>query len=68
MRPGQYLTRAMVWFDNRSIDGTLLALGSATVAVSGKLRKWQTGFSRSYAMSMLAGAFLLFAVMLVVRL
>ena len=68
MRPGQYLTRAMVWFDNRSIDGTLLALGSATVAVSGKLRKWQTGFSRSYAMSMLAGAVLLFAVMLVVRL
>ena len=68
MRPGQYLTRALVWFDNRSIDGTLLALGSATAAVSGKLRKWQTGFSRSYAMSMLAGAFLLFAVMLVVRL
>ena len=68
MRPGQYLTRALVWFDNRSIDGTLLALGSATAAVSGKLRKWQTGFSRSYAMSMLAGAFLLFAVMLAVRL
>ena len=68
MRPGQYLTRALVWCDNRSIDGTLLALGSATAAVSGKLRKWQTGFSRSYAMSMLAGAFLLFAVMLAVRL
>jgi NADH-quinone oxidoreductase subunit L len=68
MRPGQYLTRALVWFDNRSIDGTLLALGSATSAVSGKLRKWQTGFSRSYALSMLAGAFVLFALMLVVRL
>ncbi len=43
-------------------------MGSATAAVSGKLRKWQTGFSRSYALSMLAGAFLLFAVMLAVRL
>ena len=68
MRPGQYLTRALVWFDNRSIDGTLLALGSATAGLSGRLRKWQTGFSRSYALSMLAGAFLLFALMLVVRL
>ena len=68
MRPGQYLTRALVWFDNRSIDGTLLALGSATAAASAKMRKWQTGYSRSYALSMLAGAFLLFAVMLVVRL
>ncbi|MFN8183321.1 MAG: NADH-quinone oxidoreductase subunit L [Candidatus Nanopelagicales bacterium] len=68
MRPGQYLTRALVWFDNRSIDGTLLALGSATAGLSGRLRKWQTGFSRSYALSMLAGAFALFAVMLVVRL
>jgi len=68
MRPGQYLTRALVWFDIRSIDGTLLALGSATAAASAKMRKWQTGYSRSYALSMLAGAFLLFAVMLVVRL
>jgi NADH-quinone oxidoreductase subunit L len=68
MRPGQYLTRALVWFDNRSIDGTLRWIGSATAAVSGKMRKWQTGYSRSYAMSMLAGAFLLFALMLVVRL
>ncbi len=68
MRPGQYLTRALVWFDNRSIDGSLLAVGSATSALSGKLRKWQTGFSRSYALSMLAGAFVLFALMLVVRL
>ncbi|MCU0299137.1 MAG: NADH-quinone oxidoreductase subunit L [Candidatus Nanopelagicales bacterium] len=69
MRPGQYLTRALVWFDNRSIDGSLLAMGSATAGLSAaKLRKWQTGFSRSYAMSMLAGAFALFAIMLVVRL
>src|SRR5690606_37934890 len=45
MRPGQYLTRALVWLDNRSIDGTLLALGSATAGLSGRLRKWQTGFS-----------------------
>ena len=52
----------------RSIDGSLLAVGSATAALSGKLRKWQTGFSRSYALSMLAGAFVLFAMMLVVRL
>ncbi|MEZ5186760.1 MAG: NADH-quinone oxidoreductase subunit L [Candidatus Nanopelagicales bacterium] len=68
MRPGQYLTRALVWFDNRSIDATVLALGSATAGLSARLRKWQTGFSRSYALSMLAGAFLLFVAMLVVRL
>jgi NADH-quinone oxidoreductase subunit L len=68
MRPGQYLTRALVWFDNRSIDGTLLAMGSATAGLSSRMRKWQTGYSRSYALSMLIGAFLLFAALLVVRL
>ncbi|HPE11457.1 MAG: NADH-quinone oxidoreductase subunit L [Actinobacteria bacterium] len=68
MRPGQYLTRALVWFDNRSIDGAVVAMGSATAGLSNRLRKWQTGYSRSYALSMLAGAFLLFVALLVVRL
>ena len=68
MRPGQYLTRALVWFDNRAVDGAVRGIGASVGSLSMHLRKWQTGFSRSYALSMLAGAFLLFAILLVVRL
>lgn len=67
MRPGQYLTRSLVWFDNRTVDGFVMWLGSATVGISARLRRWQTGYSRSYALSIMAGAFVLFAVMLAVR-
>ena len=56
MRPGHYLTRALVFFDNRGIDGVVNGLAAGVGGGSGRLRRAQTGFVRSYALSMLGGA------------
>ena len=68
MRPGQYLTRALVFFDNRGIDGAVNGLAAGIGGGSGRLRKAQTGFVRSYALSMFGGAALVVAALLAVRL
>jgi NADH-quinone oxidoreductase subunit L len=68
MRPGQWLTRLSVFFDSRGVDGLVNTLAATIGGSSGRLRKVQTGFVRSYALSMLLGAVLLVAGLLVVRL
>jgi NADH-quinone oxidoreductase subunit L len=68
MRPGQWLTRLSVYFDNRGIDGLVNTIAAIIGGSSGRLRRIQTGFARSYALSMLIGAVLLVAGLLVVRL
>jgi NADH-quinone oxidoreductase subunit L len=68
MRPGQWLTRLSVYFDSRGIDGLVNSLAATIGGSSGRLRRLQTGFVRSYALSMLIGAVLLVAGLLVVRL
>jgi len=67
MRPGQWLTRLSVYFDNRGVDGLVNTLAAAVGGSSGRLRKVQTGFVRSYALSMFFGAAILVALLLVVR-
>jgi NADH-quinone oxidoreductase subunit L len=69
MRPGQWLTRLSVFFDNRGIDGLVNTIAATIGGTSGRARKLlQTGYARSYALSMLIGAVLLVAGLLVVRL
>jgi len=68
MRPGQYLTRALVFFDNRGIDGAVNGLAAGIGGSSGRLRRLQTGFVRSYALSMFAGAAIVVSTLLAVRL
>jgi NADH-quinone oxidoreductase subunit L len=68
MRPGQYLTRALVFLDNRGIDGAISALAAGIGGGSGRLRRIQTGFVRSYALSMFGGAVLVVVALLAVRL
>ena len=68
MRPGQWLTRLSVYFDNRGVDGLVNSLAALVGGTSGRWRKMQTGFVRSYALSMLAGAAVLVALLLAVRL
>jgi NADH-quinone oxidoreductase subunit L len=68
MRPGQWLTRLSVYFDSRGVDGLVNTLAATVGGSSGRLRRIQTGFVRSYALSMLIGAVLLVAGLLVVRL
>jgi NADH-quinone oxidoreductase subunit L len=68
MRPGQWLTRLSVYFDNRGVDGLVNSLAALVGGTSGRWRRAQTGFVRSYALSMLAGAVVLVTLVLVVRL
>ena len=68
MRPGQWLTRLSVYFDNRGVDGLVNTAAATMGGTSGRLRKLQTGFVRSYALSMLVGAVLLVGALLLVRL
>jgi NADH-quinone oxidoreductase subunit L len=68
MRPGQWLTRLSVFFDGRGIDGLVNTIAATIGGTSGRLRRVQTGYARSYALSMLIGAVLLVAGLLVVRL
>jgi NADH-quinone oxidoreductase subunit L len=68
MRPGQWLTRLSVYFDNRGVDGLVNSMAALVGGTSGRLRKWQTGYVRTYALSMFFGAFVLVLLLLVVRL
>ncbi|TVT55131.1 NADH-quinone oxidoreductase subunit L [Amycolatopsis rhizosphaerae] len=66
-RPGLWLTRFSVYLDSRGVDGAVNGLAAALGGGSGRLRRLQTGFVRSYALSMLAGSFVLVAALLLVR-
>jgi NADH-quinone oxidoreductase subunit L len=68
MRPGQWLTRLSVYFDNRGVDGLVNSLAALVGGTSGRWRKMQTGFVRSYALSMFFGAAVLVALLLAGRL
>jgi NADH-quinone oxidoreductase subunit L len=68
MRPGQWGTRLSVYFDNRGVDGLVNSLAALIGGTSGRWRRLQTGFVRSYALSMFFGAAVLVALLLAVRL
>jgi NADH-quinone oxidoreductase subunit L len=59
MRPGQYLTRALVYVDGRGIDGLVNGAAALVGGTSGRLRRVQTGYVRSYALGIAGGAVLL---------
>jgi NADH-quinone oxidoreductase subunit L len=58
MRPGQWLTRALVFLDNRGVDGAVNGLAATLGGSSSRLGRAQTGFVRSYALGMFGGALL----------
>jgi NADH-quinone oxidoreductase subunit L len=55
MRPGIHLTRALVFADNRGVDGGVGGLAAFIGGTSSRVRRLQNGFARSYALTMLAG-------------
>jgi NADH-quinone oxidoreductase subunit L len=67
MRPGAQLTEALVEVDNAGVDGSVNALAALVGRTSNRLRGLQTGFARNYALSMLAGAVLVAALILAVK-
>ncbi|WP_409328707.1 NADH-quinone oxidoreductase subunit L [Trujillonella humicola] len=66
MRPGQWLTRALVWVDNRGVDGAVNGMAAALGGSSARLGRAQTGFVRTYALGMLGGAVLVVGALLAV--
>jgi NADH-quinone oxidoreductase subunit L len=67
MRPGAGMTRGLVELDAWGIDGSVSGLAKEVGRLSGAMRMAQTGFARSYALSMFAGAALVVAAILAVR-
>ncbi|CAB4929682.1 unannotated protein [freshwater metagenome] len=66
MRPGMWLTRALLWVDDRGVDGVVNGIGTGLGGSSSRLGRAQTGFVRSYALGMLGGAVLVAGALLAV--
>jgi NADH-quinone oxidoreductase subunit L len=67
-KPGLWLTRALVYVDSKGVDGLVNGMAALVGGGSGRMRRWQTGFVRSYALSMLLGGVLVLGALLAVRL
>lgn len=68
MRPGQLVAKGLVEIDDEVVDGAGTGLAALVSRSSNGLRQLQTGFARSYALAMLAGALLVVGAILAVQL
>jgi NADH-quinone oxidoreductase subunit L len=68
MRPGDRFVRGLVDFDDHAVDGFVDGTGGAFGGMSGAFRRVQTGFVRSYALSVLGGALVVVLALLAVNL
>ena len=66
-RPGTWIARALVYVDNKGVDGLVNGIAAGLGGSSGRLRRTQTGFVRSYAATMLGGSILVLIAFLAVR-
>ncbi|MFE1751110.1 NADH-quinone oxidoreductase subunit L [Streptomyces anandii] len=67
VRGGEHLTRSLVYVDHTLVDGVVNGTAASFGGLSGRLRRLQNGFARSYAVSMFGGAALLVAATLLMR-
>ncbi|WP_030601475.1 NADH-quinone oxidoreductase subunit L [Streptomyces achromogenes] len=67
VRGGEHLTRSLVYLDHSLVDGVVNGTAAGFGGLSGRLRRFQNGFARSYAVSMFGGAALLVAATLLMR-
>jgi NADH-quinone oxidoreductase subunit L len=65
VRAGGTLSRGLVWFDTRVIDGLVNAAGGVSMAIGNVSRRAQTGLVRGYVGGLVVGTLLLVAVVLV---
>jgi NADH-quinone oxidoreductase subunit L len=68
MRPGDRFVNGLVTFDDHGIDGAVNGTGATFGGLSGRMRRLQTGFVRSYALSLLSGAIVVVVALLAVNL
>ena len=67
VRGGEHLTRSLVYVDHTLVDGVVNGTAASMGGLSGRLRRLQNGFARSYAVSMFGGAAVLIAATLLMR-
>ncbi|TMU93158.1 NADH-quinone oxidoreductase subunit L [Streptomyces sp. DASNCL29] len=67
VKPGQYLTRGLVYVDHKLVDGVVNGTAASVGGLSGRLRKLQNGYARTYAVSMFGGTAVLIAATLLMR-
>ncbi|MEV6132767.1 NADH-quinone oxidoreductase subunit L [Streptomyces violaceusniger] len=67
VKPGQYLTRGLVYVDHKLVDGVVNGTAAGVGGLSGRLRKLQNGYARTYAVSMFGGTAVLIAATLLMR-
>ncbi|MEO7126669.1 MAG: NADH-quinone oxidoreductase subunit L [Nakamurella sp.] len=66
-RPGIWLARTFAYADARGVDGVVDGVGTSIVSISDWWKKWQNGYVRSYALSMLSGTLLIAVALMVVN-
>ncbi|MEE1814925.1 NADH-quinone oxidoreductase subunit L [Streptomyces sp. SP18ES09] len=64
---GTHLTRSLVYVDHSLVDGVVNGTAASVGGLSGRLRKLQNGYVRSYAVSMFGGTAVLIAATLLMR-
>ncbi|MDI3385838.1 NADH-quinone oxidoreductase subunit L [Streptomyces sp. B-S-A8] len=67
VRGGEHLTRSLVYVDHTMVDGVVNGTAAGFGGLSGRMRKLQNGFARSYAVSMFGGTAILIAATLLMR-
>ncbi|MFG2330650.1 NADH-quinone oxidoreductase subunit L [Streptomyces sp. NPDC048604] len=67
VRGGTHLTRSLVYVDHSLVDGVVNGTAASVGGLSGRLRKLQNGYARTYAVSMFGGTAVLIAATLLMR-
>jgi NADH-quinone oxidoreductase subunit L len=66
--PGKRFNHGLATFDHSVVDGAVMGSAASLGGLSGRLRRAQNGFVRSYALSLLSGAALVLLALVVVNL
>lgn len=67
MQPGQGMVRGLVAVEDAGVDGLTVGVGHGISGLSRRIRRWQNGYVRSYALSMFGGAVAIIALVMVVN-
>ena len=54
-----YIARPIAWFDHNIVDGFMIGVGTVTVKISYKIKKFQSGELQQYAFVFVAGVIML---------
>ena len=68
VRPGTHIVSGLMAFDRGVVDGAVMGQAAAIGGLASRFRRWQNGYVRSYALSLLGGAVLVVLALLVVNL